>query len=614
MFFKILDWIYHGKSEKNKLPIFSIDIQPFQNFIISCSKDCLLKIWQFPKRATNSINIQYKVDIMSDFSTLPKSYVPIYTIETNSRSTNIIRWSYDGLKFAFSGDDGILVIYEKNVYKKKIEEWSIYYQFKNHNGDISDLSWCPNSIHIATASLDNSVQIWSVRKKIPVVILHGHHAWVKSVTWDPTGYLIATKSENKKILIWNTLTFKPRKIIYKQMIQKKFINESQNFSSDQIQWTPCGRFLLANRCKELQNRFEVYDRFKNFHKSFSLIFKKKKIALITCSSRLDIEKYKKKKTGSVIAICTTNGEMVIWHTSYAKNLIFIKNLTKSKITAGNWSSCGYILVLTFTDGSVMIIKFNSEELGKTVNRIRHLEIIKMICSKFLKKKKRIENNNCSFYSKLKKMYYTIDMKDHEFLLLKKISDNFYISKIKRIFKILIDTADIRTIKPGLNVSKILLDMEKYIHFLQKRSAGIKIIVSEKRFSDEKILYKNLNKNSCYETRDSCKILDIKEFNDYCFMILLKKNSFFMTKTRKKDSSIENMIRFKSRMYFTMFKDNHIVIYSTRDNVYFINKDNFSFTVFVKKFSIDSQNRLVDTNFKKKILTVCSGVIFFLIKI
>ena len=295
MFFKILDWIYHGKSEKNKLPIFSIDIQPFQNFIISCSKDCLLKIWQFPKRATNSINIQYKVDIMSDFSTLPKSYVPIYTIETNSRSTNIIRWSYDGLKFAFSGDDGILVIYEKNVYKKKIEEWSIYYQFKNHNGDISDLSWCPNSIHIATASLDNSVQIWSVRKKIPVVILHGHHAWVKSVTWDPTGYLIATKSENKKILIWNTLTFKPRKIIYKQMIQKKFINESQNFSSDQIQWTPCGRFLLANRCKELQNRFEVYDRFKNFHKSFSFIFKKKKIALITCSSRLYIEKYKKKK-------------------------------------------------------------------------------------------------------------------------------------------------------------------------------------------------------------------------------------------------------------------------------------------------------------------------------
>jgi len=121
MFFKILDWIYHGKSEKNKLPIFSIDIQPFQNFIISCSKDCLLKIWQFPKRATNSINIQYKVDIMSDFSTLPKSYVPIYTIETNSRSTNIIRWSYDGLKFAFSGDDGILVIYEKNVYKKKLK-------------------------------------------------------------------------------------------------------------------------------------------------------------------------------------------------------------------------------------------------------------------------------------------------------------------------------------------------------------------------------------------------------------------------------------------------------------------------------------------------------------
>ena len=39
--------IYHGKSEINRCPITSIDMNPFKNILVTYGKDLLIKMWNF---------------------------------------------------------------------------------------------------------------------------------------------------------------------------------------------------------------------------------------------------------------------------------------------------------------------------------------------------------------------------------------------------------------------------------------------------------------------------------------------------------------------------------------------------------------------------------------
>mmetsp|Transcript_51381 Transcript_51381/g.117140 ORF Transcript_51381/g.117140 Transcript_51381/m.117140 type:complete len:399 (+) Transcript_51381:75-1271(+) len=387
MYIKILEWIYHGKSEKNKSFIFSIDVQPFENKIITCGHDSLIKIWSFPDWIKRDTLKKKKTD-NPIFSNSQKNFSPIFIIEINSKSTNVIRWAKNGYRFAAGGDSGSLVIYESQEMGKKQTNWAIYHEFKNHFGEITDISWCSNCCLLASASLDNTVLVWSLKKKCLVVKLIGHFEWVKGVSWDPNGHLLATKSENKKIIIWNTKKWNSVKTIYKQMTFGKNFASLNSFSFDRVTWTPCGNFLLinGNRNKNVKNNLEVYERFNNFNKSMNIILRNQEINLIIPSSRFYKNPLEISKITSLVVICSSAGDINFWCTTKPRLLISFKNLPKATIIDGNWSTCGYNILFAYSNGNILLVKFKKKELGKILYRKKHFRFVKQFWRLFFKKK------------------------------------------------------------------------------------------------------------------------------------------------------------------------------------------------------------------------------------
>ena len=96
---------------------------------------------------------------------------PILILENHKNIINTIRWSIDGKKFASGGDDGFLLIYEKTPSPLMELRWRVFHKFESHTGDIVDLTWCSNCTFIATASLDNSVTVWTLENKSILVKL-----------------------------------------------------------------------------------------------------------------------------------------------------------------------------------------------------------------------------------------------------------------------------------------------------------------------------------------------------------------------------------------------------------------------------------------------------------
>lgn len=69
-----------------------------------------------------------------------------------------------------------------------------------------EIAWSPDSTHIASASEDNTVQIWNARNGINVYTYKGHSDGVHTVVWLNDGKRIVSASRDKIVQIWDTVT------------------------------------------------------------------------------------------------------------------------------------------------------------------------------------------------------------------------------------------------------------------------------------------------------------------------------------------------------------------------------------------------------------------------
>uniref|UniRef100_A0A7S0MIH1 CAF1B/HIR1 beta-propeller domain-containing protein n=1 Tax=Cryptomonas curvata TaxID=233186 RepID=A0A7S0MIH1_9CRYP len=355
MKFKLLKWIYHGKSEKKRLSIFSMDIQPFGNLILTCGQDFLVKIWVNETMQKGMINED-----------------PILILENHKNIINTIRWSIDGKKFASGGDDGFLLIYEKTPPPLMELTWRVFHKFECHTGDIVDLTWCSNCAFIATASLDNSVIVWTLENKSILVKLPGHKGWVKGISWDPTGKFIATQSDDRKIIIWKTNSWKIIKKVKIKSKNKLTQNEIKSNFFSRLNWSTCGRYLLVcnSSFDGKKSSLFVLDRLKKFKKKTYLTGLELSARIIRSSFRL----YKnifKATLDSYYSFGTTGGMVNIGSISSLKCYMCFKYLLKNQIIDLSWASDGYTLICCSQDGYVFFLNFSSKELGKIVNLIDH---------------------------------------------------------------------------------------------------------------------------------------------------------------------------------------------------------------------------------------------------
>jgi eukaryotic-like serine/threonine-protein kinase len=121
----------------------------------------------------------------------------LYTYHGHSDIVDAVAWSPDGSsRIASASDDQTAQVWNA-------ADGSGVYTYRGHSGAVRTVAWSPGGAHIASASDDKTVQVWNVADGSNVYIYHGHSGAVEAVAWSPDGAHIASASDDKTVQVWN---------------------------------------------------------------------------------------------------------------------------------------------------------------------------------------------------------------------------------------------------------------------------------------------------------------------------------------------------------------------------------------------------------------------------
>jgi len=78
--------------------------------------------------------------------------------------------------------------------------------FAGHTNQIHDLKFSPDGERFASASLDQSIRLWSVREGRQIAKLDGHVDWVTSIDFSLDGRRLASASQDQTVRLWDAGT------------------------------------------------------------------------------------------------------------------------------------------------------------------------------------------------------------------------------------------------------------------------------------------------------------------------------------------------------------------------------------------------------------------------
>src|SRR6266581_2045960 len=78
------------------------------------------------------------------------------------------------------------------------------FTYRGHSGPVTSVAWSPDGKHIASASVDRTVQVWDALHGGRALVTHsGYSAPVKSVAWSPSGTRIVAGSRDGTVRLWD---------------------------------------------------------------------------------------------------------------------------------------------------------------------------------------------------------------------------------------------------------------------------------------------------------------------------------------------------------------------------------------------------------------------------
>jgi serine/threonine protein kinase len=147
------------------------------------------------------------VDVEGPQSTLallryssPGRVLPICTLPGHTSAATLLRWAPDGIHLASASDD------------QSIRLWSVQHRvgtplitLTGHSDNVRALSWSPDSSALVSGGADATVRTWLLGQSTVQTAWWAHDGSVAVVDWSPTGTYIASGGPDRTIRIWDRL-------------------------------------------------------------------------------------------------------------------------------------------------------------------------------------------------------------------------------------------------------------------------------------------------------------------------------------------------------------------------------------------------------------------------
>ncbi|KAL3674965.1 hypothetical protein V7S43_000890 [Phytophthora oleae] len=164
-----------------------------------------IKLWRVGKR--EAPEAQSNENVALEF---------IFSLSGHDRSVNCVRFSPNGTYLASASDDTSIILWTKPKTASDDWRWDQISSLSDvgrtilslgHKGDITDLSWSPDSAFLVSSSVDNRCVIWDVEKGDVAERRKDHTQYVQGVAWDPLNEFIVTEGNDRTCRVYSLSGF-----------------------------------------------------------------------------------------------------------------------------------------------------------------------------------------------------------------------------------------------------------------------------------------------------------------------------------------------------------------------------------------------------------------------
>ncbi|KAL6779506.1 HIRA1 [Auxenochlorella protothecoides x Auxenochlorella symbiontica] len=382
-------------------PIFSVHPQPGSIRFATAGSDGKAKIW----------SLGCALDAKQEAQ--PGAHKLLATLTEHNGPVNVVRFSHNGRQLATGSDDHLACVFELRPgpgvgslgsSTPNIENWRLKAALRGHGNNVVDVAWSPDDALLATASLDGTAAVWAIASGQRVARLDAHTNFVKGVAWDPVGSYLATQSDDKSVIVWRVEDWSQvARIVspFSMMISSTF--------ALRCSWSPDGQWLLAGNSFQGATHAAVLVPRERWTRPKDYLLISGHSGAVVCgafnprlfSTPSRASRASGKENGDangeaangsgeaaagddaahgakagrgdddpdadalapVFAIGSQDRRATVWTAGADRPIFCASRFFNAQVLDLAWTSSGYGLLASSTDGTVAIFQFDCDELG-----------------------------------------------------------------------------------------------------------------------------------------------------------------------------------------------------------------------------------------------------------